>query len=125
MKAKAAYIIGGVLIIAFVTMGVVTMMQSQMPYYETIQQVAAAPKGSNLQFIAPVVPGKTHYSKSGGELFFEMKDKNGETVAVRYKGVKPDGFDTVPKVIVQGTYDGRELVAQRVQTTCPSKYQGK
>lgn len=125
MKEKAIYIIGGALIIAFVTMGVVTMMQSQMPYFETIQQVASAPKGSSLQFIAPIVPGKTRYSQSGGELFFEMKDKNGEAVPVRYRGIKPDGFDTVPKVIVQGTYDGKELIAQRVQTTCPSKYQEK
>jgi cytochrome c-type biogenesis protein CcmE len=122
---KTIYIIGAVLLLGFIGMGAMEMMRTQVPYLETVREVKAAPSGSQVQLIGTTVPSKTTYSAGGGELLFLMKDKEGAAINVTFKGVKPSGFDSAPKVIVRGTVSGDNFTAESVQTKCPSKYEGK
>lgn len=122
--SKGAYIIGAALIAAFVTMGATEFVRSQTPYCETLQQVKAAGTGNVVQLIAMLLPGSNTLT-SRGDLCFSVKDKNGQVVRVTYKGVKPAGFDTAPKLLLRGTYGSAEFAADDIQTQCPSKYRDK
>lgn len=61
-------------------------------------------------------------------LEFELyeEDKSDEMLQVKYEGVKPDNFTDDVIVIVEGTLakDG-VFEAEKVQTKCPSKYEGE
>lgn len=122
--SKGVYIIGAVLIAAFVTMGTTEFVRSQTPYCETLQQVKAAPAGSVVRLIGSLVPGSANLT-SGGDLCFSVKDKNSQIVRVTYKGIRPAGFDTAPKLLLRGTYGSAGFAADDIQTQCPSKYRNK
>lgn len=115
---------GAVLIAAFVAMGATEFVRSQTPYCETLQQVKAVPAGSVVQLIGSLVPGSASLTY-GEDLCFNVKDKNGQTVRVTYKGVKPAGFDAAPKLLLRGTYTNAGFAADDIQTQCPSKYRNK
>ena len=68
------------------------------------------------------------------ELEFQLQDpgpKNeaapapslGQIIPVRYAGIKPDMFAAGRDVIIDGDYVGGVLVASKLLTQCPSKYE--
>ncbi len=60
------------------------------------------------------------------ELRFEIYDENNVYLPVFYKGVKPDNFSKDVIVIVDGYMnESGVLEAERIQTKCPSKYEGE
>ncbi|MDF2558153.1 MAG: hypothetical protein K0R71_1981 [Bacillales bacterium] len=64
------------------------------------------------------------------ELKFDVNDEKGSLMHVTYEGTKPDNFSEGVIVILQGNIkdakNGKEanFVAEKVQTRCPSKYEG-
>lgn len=60
------------------------------------------------------------------ELKFKIYEEGKETLQIRYEGVKPDNFSKDVIVIVEG-FIGENGVfeAEKVQTKCPSKYEGE
>lgn len=60
------------------------------------------------------------------ELSFDIKDEKGNILHVQHNGVKPDNFSEEVIVIVEGfaNKDG-SFTAEKVQTKCPSKYEGE
>ncbi|OLN26530.1 cytochrome c maturation protein CcmE [Desulfosporosinus metallidurans] len=99
-------------------------------YYMTINEVtASADKGKlgkqNLKVSGKLVGQSVKWDPSKTELKFEMisKDQN-EIMPVLYKGVKPDNFNDGIDVIVDGKYTVEQvLLADKVMTKCPSKYE--
>ncbi|WP_070120494.1 cytochrome c maturation protein CcmE [Bacillus marinisedimentorum] len=61
------------------------------------------------------------------QLDFELIDQNtDETLDITYNGVKPDNFSAEVIVIVEGKLEKNGVfVAEKVQTKCPSKYEGE
>lgn len=60
------------------------------------------------------------------ELEFEIYDENDKTIQVFHKGIKPDNFTNEIIVIVAGfVNDDGVFEAEKVQTKCPSKYEGE
>lgn len=122
--SKSVYIIGAVLILAFVAMGATELVRSQMPYCQTLEQVKAAGAGSQVQLIGTLVPGSASVSASG-DLHFSLRDEDGASSVVSFKGIKPAGFETAPKLLLHGTYGEAGFAANDIQTQCPSKYQSE
>lgn len=60
-------------------------------------------------------------------LEFELygEDKNIGLLPVKYEGVKPDNFSDDVIVIVEGKLNDGVFYAEKVQTKCPSKYEGE
>ena len=56
---------------------------------------------------------------------FQLRDRKGQTLKVRYKGVKPGNFDTAETAVVRGSITGDEFAASEVLLKRPSKYRGK
>lgn len=53
----------------------------------------------------------------------EVQAVEGALLPVRYEGLKPDMFAAGRDVIVDGDYQDGTLVAHRLLTQCPSKYE--
>lgn len=60
------------------------------------------------------------------ELRFDIQDEKGNTLHVQHNGVTPDNFSQDVIVILEGfvNKDG-SFTAEKVQTKCPSKYEGE
>lgn len=60
------------------------------------------------------------------ELRFNIQDEKGNILHVLHQGVKPDNFSEGVIVMVEGfvNKDG-SFTAEKVQTKCPSKYEGE
>ncbi len=60
------------------------------------------------------------------QLSFTVKDELGKNpLNVTYNGVKPDNFSKDVIVIVEGYMNGDIFEAEKLQTKCPSKYEGE
>lgn len=60
------------------------------------------------------------------ELRFDIEDEEGNILPVFYKGVRPDNFSEGVIVILGGYIVPDEpFQAEKVQTKCPSKYEGE
>lgn len=58
-------------------------------------------------------------------LRFQVEDPKGgaQRVAVEYRGLKPDMFQAGRDVLIDGDFKGGKIVAAKLQTQCPSKYE--
>ncbi|MBO6179817.1 MAG: cytochrome c maturation protein CcmE [Selenomonadaceae bacterium] len=66
---------------------------------------------------APHVEGKDF-------VFSLLDEETGETMPVRYHGVKPDQFDEAYHIVAIGKWDGSAFSADKLLIKCPSKYEG-
>lgn len=121
---KWMYILGVLLIAGFAVLGATELIKAQTPYVTTVSEVRGM-KDKPLQFIGTIFHASTKTDTKSDELTFRLIDEKGESIQVRYKGIKPANFDTADKAVVRGTYYGSDLVADQVLLKCPSKYQGK
>lgn len=76
------------------------------------------------------VMGKLNKSEQptheGGFLHFTLiEEGTNETMAVRFKGAKPQAFDQAISITATGEYKNGEFTADRLLVKCPSKYQGE
>lgn len=69
---------------------------------------------------------KVQWDSDKIQLKFEIYDENNDYLPIFYKGVKPDNFSNDVIVIVDGYMnESGVLEAEKIQTKCPSKYEGK
>lgn|SRR5262245_17052198 len=88
-----------------------------------VQQKSATLKGEPIRVAGKVTEDPINWDVRNLSLAFVMGDGQAR-IPVRYKGVKPDMFQTGADVIVEGRmgHDG-VLAASVLMTSCPSKYQ--
>jgi len=58
-------------------------------------------------------------------VFSIADEETGETMLVRYKGVKPDNFDEAYHIVAIGKYAGDAFAADKLLIKCPSKYEAE
>ncbi|WP_280772246.1 cytochrome c maturation protein CcmE [Salipaludibacillus daqingensis] len=73
-----------------------------------------------------LVEGSVDWNADEIKLNFDLKDEQGNILPIFYQGVRPDNFSDDVIVIVHG-YLGDDGVfeADKVQTRCPSVYEGE
>ena len=122
---KAKYIIGALIIVAFVVWGTSAFLTTTVQYVP-IEQAAAASRTVQ-------VMGKIDFDKDNTRLEFAIYDAEAESPAtahshlnVVYYGVVPGNFDQATSVVLKGKRgeDGT-FVAEQMLVKCPSKYQGE
>lgn len=88
-----------------------------------IQQKLTTLKGAPIRVAGKVTQDPIDWDVRSLSLAFVIGDAQSR-IPVRYKGVKPDMFQTGVDVIVEG-HIGQDdvLVASVLMTSCPSKYQ--
>jgi cytochrome c-type biogenesis protein CcmE len=122
MSRRAIWTIGGIgLIAAFVAFGAGAFKSSLTPYVSFAQ---ARSSRDAVQVAGKLVPGSGHFDQASSLLLFTLRDEQGNTLDVAYKGVKPGNFEEAKQVVAIGRFDGHRLQAERLLVKCPSKYQG-
>ena len=64
----------------------------------------------------------------GDEFIFNLQDEEtGETMKVKFAGIKPDQFDDAYHVVAIGKYNAEDSAfhAKKLLIKCPSKYEGQ
>ncbi len=90
------------------------------------QVLASGEQGKSFELTGTVAAGSVQHQ--GGELRFRIRDRTGTaSLPVRYSGEVPDPFREGREVIVKGSLQGGQFVADRdsLVTKCPSKFKKK
>jgi len=124
MKKTRFYLIGGALLLAFIGFSLSSFKQSLTPYvsYQDARSTARM-----VQVAGALEKGTSEYKHADQSLYFTLKDpQNGNTMRVRYKGLKPANFEDAISIVAIGRYDKgtTEFAADKLLVKCPSKYQG-
>ncbi|WP_078593292.1 cytochrome c maturation protein CcmE [Evansella clarkii] len=72
-----------------------------------------------------LVNGSVDWEPDTIELRFTLEDEDGNELDVYHHGVRPDNFSDDVIVIVHGFLNDGILEAEKVQTRCPSAYEGE
>lgn len=125
MKQKnVLYAIGGVLILGFAGFALANFQQTLTPYVPYDQARSA---DRVVQVAGGLVQGSTSYDSERHTLLFTLVDEEtGDTLPVRYDGVKPGNFEDAVSIVAIGRYQAQdtEFHADKLLVKCPSKYQG-
>lgn len=118
--------IGVVIIVASVAYLIFSGSTGSTMYFLTVpevQQKLGALQGEAVRVAGKVTEDPIDWDVRSLSLGFVMGDGQSR-IPVRYKGVKPDMFQTGVDVIVEGRIDHHGvLTASILMTSCPSKYQ--
>lgn len=98
----------------------------ELPINELIEN-ATTLESEYLMTSGMLLDGSVEWNADEILLEFELygEDKETETLPVKYNGVKPDNFSDDVIVIVEGFLEKGIFNAEKVQTKCPSKYEGE
>lgn len=123
-KKTWTYGLGVLLLVAFAGFSLSAFQDTLTPYvsYEEAKQ-----KQQTVQVAGALKDHASTYDRSTGLLYFTLVDEaTGETMPVRYEGLKPANFEEAISIVAIGRYDADtgELAANKLLVKCPSKYQG-
>ncbi len=116
---RTKYIIGGIIIIAFTVLAAVSFKSSLTPYVT----IAEAKHTSSTVQVKGERLDEGQFDIQKNLFIFHLKDDNGETIEVEYKGAKPGNFDQASHVVCVGRYEKGIFHAKSILVKCPSKYQ--
>lgn len=128
MKAKIG------IIIAILILGVALLIFSGVKrtgmYYLTVGDLASQRYSldeNSIKINGRIVVNSTQWNASKPELNFTIADTSdaSKTVSVTYLGFKPDSYKENQTVVVEGRYkpDKNLIIASKIMTQCPSKYE--
>jgi len=113
--------VGGVLVVAFLAYGTTSFKSNLTPYVSFEEASRSARK---VQIAGGLVEKSTEYFDESEELRFTMVEEAGDTMRVRYKGIKPGNFEEAVQIVAVGNYSDGVFHAEQLLVKCPSKYQG-
>lgn len=126
---KAKYIIGGIILVAFLAWGAMSFMKTTIQYVSIPQ---AEQSERTVQVMGKIDFDRVQYDEKAQRLEFAVYDPDAEDPAtahrmpVVYYGVVPGNFDQATSVVLKGKSDGSgTFVADQILVKCPSKYQGE
>jgi cytochrome c-type biogenesis protein CcmE len=124
MSRKRTYLLGGVLLVALAGYSLYSFagaLNSQVSF----QQARVTDR--TVQVAGGLEKGSSDYDMADDNLRFTLlEDGTGETVRVRYQGLKPANFEDAISIVAIGQWDAasEEFAAHTLLVKCPSKYQG-
>ena len=125
----AKYIIGGIIIVAFVAWGASSFMQTTVQYvsFETAERTTRT-----VQVMGKIDFDVVKYDQGQQRLEFAIYDpeaaqpSGAKRLNVVYYGILPGNFDQATSVVLKGKPDSTGMfVASQMLVKCPSKYQGE
>jgi cytochrome c-type biogenesis protein CcmE len=124
MKKSHLYILGGVLILAFAGFALASFQQNLTPY---VPFGTARASTGVVQVAGGLVQNSSSYDATSHSRLFELLDvETGDTLPVRYEGLKPAHFEDAVSLVAIGrdSADAGTFEADKLLVKCPSKYQG-
>jgi len=125
---KAKYIIGALIVVAFVIWGASAFLKTTIQY---VSIDTAKHADRTVQVMGKIDFDQVNYNSDESRLEFAVYDAEAadktqaEHMKVVYYGVVPGNFDQATSVVLKGKPVGDEFVADQMLVKCPSKYQGE
>ena len=119
------------LVVFFIVMGAVMVFQATRGTSSLVlmpSELLAKAHAADLPRIrvgGRVVDPIEYQTEPSFVLRFQVRDPKGgeQVVPVEYRGLKPDMFQAGRDVLIDGDFRGGKIVAAKLQTQCPSKYE--
>lgn len=124
MKKKTLYLIGTLLILTFAGYTLASFTSDLTPYVSFADARLAE---RVVQVAGGLEANSSRYDAATQSLHFTLvDDESGETMPVRYQGIKPGNFEDAVSIVAIGRFSSEagELHADKLLVKCPSKYQG-
>ncbi|VAX21332.1 hypothetical protein MNBD_NITROSPINAE02-156 [hydrothermal vent metagenome] len=126
-KGQKKFAIGAAIIVGAIGYLMYAGVQASSVYYFTVDEVLSmnsTEKKMALRMEGKVKPGSIEKDMTSLKLSFKIIDDSMKSIPVYYQGTVPDMFQDDIDVVVEGKFssDGR-FVANRLLTSCPSKYE--
>ena len=124
MNQRKFQILGVVLLLVFAGFTLASFQETLTPY---VSYDKAREMNRTVQVAGGLEADSSSYDEAGQALFFTLEDpENGDTLRVRYNGLKPANFEEAISIVAIGHYDStnEQLEAEKLLVKCPSKYQG-
>lgn len=125
MKRKLTYAFGALLLVAFTAFSAQSFNDSLTPYVPYDEARRAGER--TVQVAGGLAAGSSRYDDAAHALHFTLSDpETGDSLPVRYEGLKPANFEEAISIVAIGRYDaaGDVFHADKLLVKCPSKYQG-
>ena len=119
---KPKYIIGAVIIVAFIIFATLSLRESLTPY---VSLAEAQQTDAVVQVKGKRVGGSEYFDMEQKLFKFKMTDDTGQEFNVTYPGVKPSNFEQATEVIAIGRFTSGQFEAEQILVKCPSKYQAE
>lgn len=113
-----------VLLIGFVGYAGLNLAESVTPYVT----IAEARASSNNVQVKGLLDKNFEPVQTCDEFTFSLQDEaTGETLKVKFDGIKPDQFDEAYHVVAVGKYEAADesFHAKKLLIKCPSKYESQ
>ncbi len=113
-----------VLLVGFVAYAGLNLAESVTPYVS----IAEARATSNGVQVKGLLDKNFQLAQVGNEFIFSLQDEEtGETLRVKFDGIKPDQFDEAYHIVAVGKYapEDETFHAKKLLIKCPSKYEGQ
>ncbi len=125
-SAQKKFAVGAVIIIGAIGWMIYSAIDTSANYYYKVSEVKAMGKsamGISLRVEGKVLENSIDNDEQNLKIRFSVIDDSKESIPVFYKGIAPDMLQDDIKVMVEGKLDDNgTLVASRVLTSCPSRY---
>jgi cytochrome c-type biogenesis protein CcmE len=124
MTGKRIYLLGAGLLVVFAGFALASF-RSALTQYVTFADARGASR--TVQVAGGLVAGSSDYEETTESLVFTLQEpESGETLRVRYHGLKPANCEEAVSIVAIGRYGGssQEFAADKLLVKCPSKYQG-
>jgi len=124
VNRRGFYVLGILLLLAFAGFAFTSFQQSLTPYVP-FAEAQSSPR--TLQVAGALVAGSGDYIEAEESLVFTLAEEaSGDTLRVRYHGIKPANFEDAISIVAIGRFDSaaQTFEADKLLVKCPSKYQG-
>ena len=124
MRRNHLYAIGAILVVGFAGFALASFKETLTPY---VSYADARVTDRVVQVAGGLAPGSSSYDAEREALVFALEhEETGETLPVRYHGVKPANFEDAVSIVAIGRWESEssEFHADKLLVKCPSKYQG-
>ena len=113
-----------ILLVGFIGYAGFNLAESVTPYVS----IAEARATSNGVQVKGLLDKNFEPQQTCDEFTFSLQDEEtGETMRVKFDGIKPDQFDEAYHIVAVGKYDAADesFHAKKLLIKCPSKYEGQ
>jgi cytochrome c-type biogenesis protein CcmE len=124
MKKRAPYIIGAIVLVAIAGYAMANFRTNLVAY---VPYEVARARAATVQVAGGLAEGSSRYDSDAQALLFTLTDpESGDTMPVRYHGLKPANFEEAVSIVAIGRWNANdgEFAADKLLVKCPSKYQG-
>jgi len=124
MNKRIPYLVGAVALVLFAGFALASF-RSNLNQYVSFEKARSASR--TVQVAGGLEAGSSGYDDAVQALRFTLKEPvSGDTLRVRYHGLKPANFEEAVSIVAIGRYEAGagEFAADKLLVKCPSKYQG-